>query len=187
MKKLMIVLFTAVLTMSIAACGTTALQKAQTVAEVSFLAKNYADMKSAVEALPMDEQEAELRDKSIAEFEQIRRDLAALLNGDVDSDRVLDYSTGDTILTRISTAYNRLVQESLYAFHKRTGWAPPANFWQFNRVGVSLYRKLNAQVEGKQGVEAQDMLKLFKLAAVTVVQVKAGKVPGVLLPQGPSI
>ncbi len=169
-------------TLVLGGCGTTsALQKVQTIAQVAFLAENYKDMKLSIKSLPMIGAEAEARARAISQFESIRADLAALAKGDIESDKLVDYATGKSYVDRVATAYNVLMQEAMAPFVARTRFQVPPKFWQYNTLGVNSYRSLLKILETDGGLEVKSLVALLKLSAVTIIELKTGKIPSAIL------
>jgi len=149
----------------IAGCGTT-LENARTVSQVGFLALNYEAMIDSFDALPLNAEERDTVDSGVAQLEEIRLDLKSLLDGDVNSEKVLDYATGVGLLTRISTAYN-ISRSGLASYYTRNSLEPPPVYLQFNRTAVSLHQALTNTLESERAVKGIEIVSLLRQSLST--------------------
>ena len=183
MKKFLVAVLMAA-SVAITGCsalGSTKLEQVQSVAQVAFLAQNYKDMKAALESLPTQGAETVAINEGIAMFETLRSDLAKLTNGDLETDKILDYATGVKLHKDIAAAYNKIVREGVVPFAARTKYQPSPQFIQFNRIGVAVWRKVGVLLETNKAAELKAFVGLLQLSLHTVTTLKDGKIPGILL------
>ena len=182
-RRIRSILIGVALSLSLVGCGTPILKKAQVVSQAAFLAANYEAMEASIAALPLNEIERMSVDEGVAGLNQVRTDLSALLDGNVQSDRVLDYATGDDILDRIRTNFNQ-VRATVSQYFIRTQTVPPQGYIQFNSVAVQLYSTARSVIESNQQIEGKGIAILLRHALQTYAAINTGGLITLPAPQG---
>ena len=183
MKKFLVAVLMAA-SVAITGCsalGSTKLEQVQSVAQVAFLSQNYKEVKAILKALPTQGAETVAIDKGLAMFEVLRSDMAKLAKGDLETEAVLDYATGTKLHKGIAEAYNTIMVEGMRPFAARTGYIPSPQMAQFNRIGVTVWKKMGVLLETNQSAELKQFIGLLQLSFHTLSTLKDGKIPGVLL------
>lgn len=182
-RRIRSILIGVALSLSLVGCGTPILKKAQVVSQAAFLAANYEAMEASIAALPLNETERMRVEQGVTGLNQVRTDLSALLDGNVQSDRVLDYATGDDILERIRISFNQ-VRSAVRQHFIRTKTTPPQGYVQFNSVAVNLYSTARTVIENNRQIEARGIVLLLRHALQTYEAVHTGGLITLPAPQG---
>jgi len=189
MKLFRNIAFGLLFVLSLTGCTTAQLRQAETVTNVAFLASNYKSVEVAIAELPLNAGERILVDEGLAQWNVLRSDLSSLVNGDVNTDKVLDYATGTSILVRVAESYD-LTKSGLKLYWARTKTEPSEEFLDFNRRAVNLAVSIQNYLDANKSVKADVIIELVKQGLRTYTAVATGN-PLLLVPkpkpQGSSI
>lgn len=182
-RRRFMLLVTAATIPILAACAS--LDNARVVGQVGFLAVNYEAMQTSIRSLDRNEKETELTEQGMAQLNEIRLDLKALLDGNIQSEKILDYSAGETLLKRISSSFNT-VRTGVIQHYSRTGEQIPLAYRQFNDTAIALYDSVLDALETEQSLKVSHAVNLLRQSLSTYAAIKSGgllTIPPAILPR----